>query len=325
MVSMRDLLRLASRTFAIGIEQLPGVLCDAGTVAYLLLRVSDYLEDNEDMPDETKIELLNLWVEVLNGNAGCESLTSQFRHADPSNPDAVVAQHAQDILARLALLPAEVRAIITHHVIHSTQGMARWVRRGPHVDDEADMDDYMFEVAGRVGYLLTHLFAWYSRSIRVKIKELLPLAREFGLALQTVNVIRGLRKDFERGWVYIPRKFLEAANVSAQELFQPGNREEAIKVLDMLADKAERHLHAALACIKTLPPWQHRIRLACIFPLMFAIRTLAISRRNTDVFSHEAKITREEVKRIVRDATLWGWSNAWLDRYSKKLNVAGEK
>jgi len=42
MFTMKELLRMASRTFAIGIEQLPGVLCDAGTVAYLLLRVSDY-------------------------------------------------------------------------------------------------------------------------------------------------------------------------------------------------------------------------------------------------------------------------------------------
>ncbi|MCI0552626.1 MAG: squalene/phytoene synthase family protein, partial [Anaerolineae bacterium] len=116
-------------------------------------------------------------------------------------------------------------------------------------------------------------------------------------------------------------KFLEAVNLSAHELFQPENRAEAIKVLDMLADKAERHLHAALTCVKTLPPWQHRIRLACIFPLMFAIRTLAISRRNADVFNSEAKMTREEVKRIVRDATLWGWSNRWLDRYSRELNV----
>jgi len=30
-----------------------------------------------------------------------------------------------------------------------------------------------------------------------------------------------------------------------------------------------------------------------------------------------------EVKRIVRDATLWGWSNAWLDRYSRRLTAAG--
>ena len=322
MLTLRDLLRLASRTFAIGIEQLPGVLCDAGTVAYLLFRVSDYLEDNEDMPPGKKIVLLKLWAQVLNGEAISGELTSQIQNVDTSNPDAVVAQHAQDILARLASLPEEVRDLITHHVIHSTLGMARWVERGPQVNDEADMDDYMFEVAGRVGYLLTHLFAWYSSSIRNRIEKLLPLSREFGLALQTVNVIRGLRKDYERGWVYVPKKFLAEVNLTAQELFQPENRAEAIKVLDMLADKAERHLHAALACIKSLPPWQHRIRLACIFPLMFAIRTLAISRRNADVFTHEAKMTREEVRRIVKDATLWGWSNVWIDRYSQKLNAA---
>jgi len=325
MITLRDLLRTASRTFAIGIEQLPGVLCDAGTVAYLLLRVSDYLEDNEDMSAKKKIVLLNLWAEVLKGNAKVEELISQIQNADTSNPDAVVAQHTEDILARLASLPTEVQEIIIHHVMKTTYGMARWVERGPHVLDEADMDDYMFEVAGRVGYLLTHLFAWYSTAIRNKQDTLLPLSREFGLALQTVNVIRGLRKDYERGWVFVPKKFLAAVNLTAQELFQPENRAEAIKVLDMLADKAERHLHAALACVKSLPPWQHRIRLACIFPLMFAIRTLAISRRNADVFSSEAKITREEVKRIVMDATLWGWSNMWLDRYYQKLNVVNEE
>ncbi len=325
MITLRDLLRAASRTFAIGIEQLPGVLCDAGTVAYLLLRVSDYLEDNEDMPAEKKIELLNIWAEILKGNAKVEELTSQIQNVDTSNPDALVAQHTEDILRRLSSLPQEVREIILHQVIKTTYGMARWVERGPRVNDEADLDDYMFEVAGRVGYLLTHLFAWYSTTIRNKKDKLLPLSREFGLALQTVNVIRGLRKDYERGWVYVPKKFLAAVNLTAHELFQPENRAEAIKVLDMLADKAERHLHAALACVKSLPPWQHRIRLACIFPLMFAIRTLAISRRNAQVFESEAKITREEVKQIVMDATLWGWSNSWLDSYYQKLNIVNKE
>lgn len=318
---LRDLVRTASRTFAIGIEQLPSILCDAGTVAYLLLRVSDYLEDNEEMPNEKKIVLLNLWVEILKGNVQSEELTDQIQNVDTSNPDAVVAQHATDILARLATLPETVKDIIQQHVIHTTQGMARWVKRGPQVNDEADMDDYMFEVAGRVGYLLTHLFAWYSSAIRHKKDALMPLAREFGLALQTVNVIRGLRKDYERGWVFVPKDFLTSVNLTAHEMFQPENSVEAIKVLDMLADKAERHLRGALTYIKALPQWQHRIRLGCIFPLMFAIRTLAISRRNTQVFESEAKITREEVKQIVKDATLWGWSNLWLDSYYQKLNV----
>jgi farnesyl-diphosphate farnesyltransferase len=218
-----------------------------------------------------------------------------------------------------------VQEIITDHVIHSTLGMARWVERGPEVNDEEDLDDYMFEVAGRVGYLLTHLFAWYSSTIRNRKDTLLPLSREFGLALQTVNVIRGLRKDYERGWVFVPRKYLAQVHLTEHELFQPENRAAAIQVLDMLADKAERHLHAALTCVKTLPPWQHRIRLACIFPLMFAIRTLAISRRNAHVFEDEAKISRDEVKQIVVDSKLWGWSNAWLDSYFQKLNVVPEK
>jgi len=325
MIPLRDLLRSASRTFAIGIEQLPGVLCDAATVAYLLLRVSDYLEDNEDMAAENKVRLLNTWAEILKGNATSEELTSQIQNVNTSNPDAVVAQHAGDILTRLATLPQEVQEIITHHVLHSTLGMARWVERGPQVNDETDLDDYMFEVAGRVGYLLTHLFAWYSSAIRNRKDILLPLAREFGLALQTVNVIRGLRKDYERGWVYVPRKFLAQVNLTAHELFQPEYRAEAIQVLDMLADKAERHLRAALTCVKTLPPWQHRIRLACIFPLMLAIRTLAISRRNVQVFENEAKISRAEVKQIVANSTLWGWSNSWLDSYYQKLNVITEK
>ena len=325
MTSLRDLLRSASRTFAIGIEQLPGVLCDAGTVAYLLLRVSDYLEDNEDMDSEKKVKLLHVWVEILRGNARSEELTQHIQDVDTSNPDAVVAQHAGDILARLATLPTELQEIITDHVLHSTLGMARWVERGPEVNDEADLDDYMFEVAGRVGYLLTHLFAWYSTTIRNRKDRLLPLAREFGLALQTVNVIRGLRKDYERGWVFVPRKYLAQVHLTEHELFQPENRAAAIEVLDMLADKAERHLHAALTCVKTLPPWQHRIRLACIFPLMFAIRTLAISRRNAHVFEDEAKISRDEVKQIIVDSKLWGWSNAWLDNYYQKLNVVPEK
>jgi len=325
MVTLRDLLRGASRTFAIGIEQLPSVLCDAATVAYLLLRVSDYLEDNEDMAADDKVTLLNLWGKILEGSAKSEELTSQIQNVDTSNPDAVVAQHAADILTRLATLPKEVQEIITQHVIHSTLGMARWVERGPQVNDETDLDDYMFEVAGRVGYLLTHLFAWYSFAIRIRKDALLPLAREFGLALQTVNVIRGMRKDSERSWVFVPKKFLAQVNLTAHELFQPEYRAQAIEVLDMLADKAERHLHAALTCVKALPPWQHRIRLACIFPLMFAIRTLAISRRNAQVFENEAKISRDEVKQIVMDTTLWGWSNFWLESYYQKLNAVAEK
>src|SRR3990172_4265810 len=256
------------------------------------------------MSSEQKVALLRLWDQILAGQADVRQLTLQMNcDADTENPDAIVAQHAEEVLARLRSLPAEVQEPIINNVRESTQGMARWVARGPVVGDEADMDDYMHEVAGRVGYLLTHLFAWYSYTILLHQNTLMPLAREFGLALQTVNVIRGLREDYERGWIFVPESFCAAVHISRDQLFQPEHRTEAMKVLDMLADKAERHLRAALTYLKSLPPWQHSIRLFCIFPLMFAVRTLAISRRNHQVLESEAKITREEVARIVRDTS----------------------
>ena len=323
-MNSRDLLRITSRTFAIGIERLPRILCDAATVAYLLLRVSDYLEDNEEMDTDEKITLLNLWVNILRGEGGADELTARVAGVDVSNPDAIVTQHAREILLHLHSLPYAVQEIIVQHVISSTLGMARWTKTGPNVNDEADLDDYMFEVAGRVGYLVTQLFAWYSLTIRRKVKEIMPLAREFGLGLQTVNVIRGLREDFDRGWIYVPKKFLSIIGISSDELFDPAHRQEALKVLEMLTDKAERHLRNALTYVKSLPWWLHGIRLGCIFPLMFAIRTLAVSRRNAQVFESETKITREDVKQIVLDSTLWGWSNLWLDQYYEKLNTMGD-
>jgi farnesyl-diphosphate farnesyltransferase len=60
-----EMLRRVSRTFALSIEQLPQILRDSITVSYLLLRVSDCLEDNEIMEAYRKAELLRLWAQVL--------------------------------------------------------------------------------------------------------------------------------------------------------------------------------------------------------------------------------------------------------------------
>lgn len=324
MVTLREMLRAASRTFALGIERLPGLLGDAVMVAYLLLRVSDYIEDNDEMPAEQKAALLRLWDQVLAGEQEVSRLLALIGDPEESNPDGLVARHAADVLARLRALPPEVQSPIISNVRDTTLGMARWVLRGPQVESEDDMDDYMHEVAGRVGYLLTHLFAWYSFTIRLHKDALMPLAREFGLALQTVNIIRGLREDYERGWIYVPKSFCDRVHIAREDMFRPEHRAEALQVLDMLTDKAERHLRAALTYIKALPPWQHSIRLFCIYPLMFAVRTLAISRHNVRVLEDEVKITREEVARIVNETTRWGWFNPWLDHYYNRLKRASE-
>jgi farnesyl-diphosphate farnesyltransferase len=322
MTTLNELLHVASRTFAIGIDRLPEPLRGEVEVAYLLLRVSDYLEDNVSMEPGRKAGLLKLWASVLEGNQPVEALGSEMGVVAEDTPDAQVARNVVQIEGALRALRPEARRILERHVRDSTLGMARWAERGPEIEDEADLDDYMHEVAGRVGWLLTDLFALDVARVARKKEAMLGLGREFGLGLQTVNVIRGLHSDWERGWVYIPRSFLEGAGGDPSAVFG-GERSPTVEdaVLDRLIRKAERHLDAARSYILTLPARHHGIRLFCLLPYFFAVRTLALSRGNASVFREEVKIGRPEVLRIVKASGLLAWSGPWIRWYAGRLAV----
>ena len=159
-------------------------------------------------------------------------------------PGSRRCEHADEVLAAIRRLPEDPHAYIIEEARESAWGMARWQMRGPVVKDEDDLDDYMFEVAGRVGHMLTRIFAWHYAPLRGLMDDLMPLAREFGLALQTVNVIRGLAKDYQRGWIFVPESFCARVGLKPPDLFKPENLEKSLAVVDMLADKAEGHLRA---------------------------------------------------------------------------------
>ncbi len=310
-----EILNLTSRTFFLSIRQLPEIIGEPICLAYLLLRISDFFEDNAYMQPGEKIKWLNRWDQALNGGSFAEDWQTSLQPFIANDPEAMAAYYAEELFSQFKQLPIDLVNSILIHVRDTTRGMARWVLRGPQVNVEEDMDDYMFEVAGRVGYLVTEVFAKYSESIRKKIDFLMPLARETGLALQTVNILRGLRKDFERGWIYIPDSYCQQVGLVREEMFDPGNQDKAMQIVEMLADKSEKHLESAMELVKAIPASQHKMRLAILWPILFAARTVSISRDNLSVLSGEAKIQRNEIKKIMRDTTLFGWSNKFLDRY----------
>jgi farnesyl-diphosphate farnesyltransferase len=316
-----DMLRKVSRTFALSIEQLPPPVCDIITIAYLMFRVADCIEDHDDMLPERKARLLRLWAAVLQGRDNVQEFVRSIVDLDADgDPEIEVAQNADLVVDGLTALEQQPRDILIRHVGDTSVGMARWQEHGPFVEDESAMDDYMHEVAGRVGYLLTEVFAWYDPKIAANRETLMQLGREFGLALQTVNIIRGMRKDYERGWVFVPQCMYEEEGLTRDSIFLPENRERAMRVVARLADKAEQHLANGLAYIKLLPSTSRRIRLFCIWPLLFAVKTLALSRSNPAVISSEAKITRPQVKRIVAISSLICWSDLLLGWYYRLLS-----
>ena len=201
--------------------------------------------------------------------------------------------------------------------------MARWVRRGPVIDTEEELDDYMHEVAGLVGYLITDLFSLSSRGVWANQSAMMALGREFGLALQTVNIVRGIPSDIKRGWFFVPRQFLPESIESGEQFLAEVHRPEAVAVVDRLLMKASRHFEAAEQYISLLPRFESRMRLFCLLPFLFGVRTVALSRANPEVLVSEVKLGRNEVERIAKRARLWGWSNSWIHRCARDLSASG--
>jgi farnesyl-diphosphate farnesyltransferase len=321
MPTLNELLHAASRTFAVGIDRLPDPLRGEVETAYLLLRVSDYLEDNESMEPVRKTGLLEAWGRVLAADGPVDEFAATLGPVPDPTPDALVARNVVQVAGALEAMRPDAQRIVRKHVRDSTLGMARWVARGPDLADEPDLDDYMHEVAGRVGWLLTELFALDVPEVARRRDRMMTLGREFGLALQTVNVIRGLHADSKRGWVYVPRSFLgENGAAHPGAVFGgPAHAARDARVLERLIDKAQRHLDAAASYIALIPRRCHGIRLFCLLPYLFAVRTLALSRGNQAVFREETKISRAEVTRIVKVASVLGRSNGWIRWYAKRL------
>jgi farnesyl-diphosphate farnesyltransferase len=315
-----SMLESVSRTFALSIKVLPRKLRDPVGLAYLLFRVSDCLEDHPQIDATRKVELLELWVRVLNGDNPVSEFVNCISDLDNNDPEVQVAYKAESLMNCLGTLPDALQKIIVDRCARSTSGMARWQRKGPVIETEDDLDDYMHQVAGRVGYLMTDIYAWYLPHFRKHKDTLLPISREIGLGLQSVNVVRGLRLDYGRGWFFIPSTYLDQAGITREQFFTSGYEEKALFTVNLLIKKAERHLHHGLQYIYAFPRYLHRIRLSGIWPLFFAIKTLAKSRNNPQVVLSEVKISRQEVKTIVRNTSLMGWSNSWLRRYYETLS-----
>ena len=294
------LLRATSRTFAVGIEALPKPLRDAVTLAYLVLRVADYFEDSPTLTDSEKRSALDRWATLVERAAepvdptAVAPLTGAIASQDKGLPDRLAALKASSILERLRGLPPSLLGPIQSHTGNTTRGMSRWAERGADFPDEASLDDYMFEVAGRVGLLLTDLFCAFSPAVRRRRGSLLESAISFGLGLQTVNVIRGLHEDPERGWVYVPRHILPthlARGAPGPDL-QQLDRASQLKILDFFVTKAGGHIADALRYCQALPARERGIRVFCIIPALLALRTADLSVGNAQTFTAPVKVDR---------------------------------
>lgn len=304
---LKALLPRVSRTFALGIRLLPPELSRSVTIAYLLCRIADTIEDHDTLPAGTRQALLAQFATWLRDPP--REFSALLRHfPEPDTDHQVLVSQVQRVLEAYRGLPGPVQAAIRPPVEEMCAGMAEYAGRGSpggapsQPADLADLERYCWYVAGTVGWLLTDLFRQadgrWSGADYARLRE---LSRGFGLGLQLTNVIRDIGEDRARGVTFIPADLCAVHGVRSSELFTPPRAGETKAILGTLADRAGGHLQAGRDYILALPRRSYRVRLFCLVPLLLAVRTLARVRTEPAYASGwvRVKLTRAAVRAVV--------------------------
>lgn len=328
----KQILPQVSRTFALNISILIGDLKRAVLVAYLFCRIADTVEDSHLIDTEQKRALLDEFKDIFaSGSRQQEKLlawAATFPNLDSDHPYIILARNADLVMKVFLTLPVDSQAAISACVLEMSSGMRDTVVARTAVADElralrtvAELEQYCYYVAGTVGVMLTKLFAQHAPAMSSSAVELAKqLEVSFGLGLQLTNIIKDCREDYARGWCYLPTELAEKQAVPIERLFEPANQEQAGALLRELIAKAVGHLDDALNYTLLIPRREVRMRLFCLWPLFFAVRTLVqVDRRLEQLLAGaKIKIGRGAVYRTIAETTACVYSNSLLrSRYHR--------
>lgn len=328
-----DILQLVSRTFALNIQVLRGKLHRSILLAYLYLRIADTVEDDPDMRATEKDRVLALFADVFKTGAletekiraFVAALPQSWHGSDDPNKDLCIKSEV--VVPLLKSLPDAYKKPVCDVVIEMCGGMAKFALRQEAalsagwftLENVGELDEYCYYVAGIVGKLLTRLFSADTCLIGAEREaELSKLDVSFGLALQVVNIVKDCVEDSGRRVCFIPEEICRRHGFAhSSELFKDGaDAQKCGAVLAELVEKAWRHLDDAIAYTKLIPNIKMRTRLFCLWPLFMAAENLSLIGDGVSVFTSDkkVKITRDTVKRIVKETSMHFYSDKWIDQ-----------
>jgi farnesyl-diphosphate farnesyltransferase len=261
----------------------------------------------------------------------CESALQDIEFDKLTDPKKVRSQgsvaeqalldRSEEILGLLARFSSSDQQLVRRVLATITSGqeldLQRFAEAGQRVialQTDEELDDYTYRVAGCVGEFWTqmaraHLFP----DDPLDAARLLANGIRFGKGLQLVNVLRDLPADLRQGRCYVPARPLAARGMTPADLLHAANEPRFRPLYQTYLAQAESHLTAGWEYTNTVPRRWWRVRLACAWPILIGIKTLAKLRtQNVLDGQQRLKITRAEVRKLMlRSIVSHPWPAAW--------------
>ena len=190
------------------------------------------------------------------------------------------------------------------------------------LDTEDELDDYTYFVAGCVGEFWTDLHAAHLPALGSwDVDDFRRRGKRFGQGLQLTNILRDVRKDLEIGRCYFPQTALADVGLTTEDLRQHRQPRRVRELLERYLRLTLEHYRVGWSYTLAIPRRLPRLRLACAWPLLLGLRTLALLHASPDPYAPKShhKISRSEVRGILRRSTLRVGSNRALNRLYREL------
>jgi farnesyl-diphosphate farnesyltransferase len=331
---LRDILRAVSRSFYLTLRVAPRATRRTLGLAYLFCRAADTIADTALLPREDRLPQLGRYREqflqpIIRWDL-LFALSSRLNAVGGSAGERALLTRLSDCFHLLLTLPQAEQRLIRSLVGTLTNGMAMDLTTFPGDSAETaralptlkETDEYCYFVAGCVGEFWTRLHRLHYPAMAAfgPEEEQCRLGVRFGKGLQMTNLLKDLAVDLARGRCYIPADQLAAAGLKPAELTDPAVLPRLRPIVHRLIGLTLEHLDQGWRYIDGLPGRPIRLRLACLWPHLLALKTLHLV-ATTDRLLEPApvKISRASVYRTMLITSLCVWSRPLLTRYQVRL------
>ena len=328
-----------SRSFAFVIDRLPEPLRGEVQVAYLLFRLGDNIEDTSSLGIGEKQHLLD---KLLHCFRTGDSFADELAQHDVSGWQALTEGerglfgHADLVIEAFAGLSDDARTALLDEADNMFRGMARFQGRRAVdgyvvLEDEKELDEYCYYVAGTVGDYLTNRFLARMDGVdQARRSRILANGRHLALVLQTTNILRDVRDDHAHGHIFYPRSLFD--RFDARQLVAPEMKEHVLTAGVRMVRWLMPAIRGAGEYILALPAGERRIRSFCIIPYVMALKTILLCLGNEAILSHQpVKMNRQGVMRTQYFSRLFAplqtplrwWLSMFHGRLESRLDSLG--
>ncbi len=325
-------LRKVSRSFYLTMRILPPPLKKPIGIAYLLARTADTISDTPVIvPSKRMRYLLALRAQVNQDNSPCpiEEIVRALSHTQDNPSEQSLIKSLPDVLHAFMALPVNDRSRVQNVVNTLIQGMEIDLHYFPNENEsrvrafqnQQQLDDYIYKVAGCVGKFWTELAIAHLPALAHWDREYYQQQGiQFGKALQLTNILRDVASDLRIGRCYLPLSELKTKGLSIASL-QDQNKTAAVH--DLLIHWIHitiNYYQSAERYTLAIPRRCLRLRLAVIWPIVIGYGTLALLINDPSWPSEKSKnkVSRRWIYRMMLSSLMMVASNTLLKLWFKR-------